>query len=451
MPELILFVMRTLPRLPLLLLIGLCACAPPPATPPNIVLIISDDHGWADYGFMGHPHIQTPHLDALAAESRVYTRGYVPTSVCRPSLATMITGLFPHEHGITGNDPPGGPETMRDPVARAMMVEVFKRNPTVSQLLADRGYVSHQSGKWWEGRPQDHGFSAAMTHGDVARGGRHGDEGLRIGREGLQPIADFLDTVQDQPFFLWYAPFLPHTPHNPPARLLEKYAADDRPVELARYYAMVEWLDETVGDLLAQIDERGLRDNTLVLYVSDNGWVQATGGRTMAESRSKMSPFDAGMRTPILLRWPGVVAPGRDETTLAGSIDLAPTLLEAAGLVPPVGLPGLSLLHPDRLAQRKALYGALFAHTAVDLHDPIANLKYRYTVREDGWKLVLPYAVNQDVPLMIDGARANWMHPEPALYNVLDDPLETNDLAGTRPDMVAELTRAMDEWWNVYR
>ena len=87
--------------------------------PPNIVLIISDDHGWTDFGFMGHDVIETPHLDALAAESMLYTRGYVPTSVCRPSLATMITGLFPHEHGITGNDPPGGLEAMRDPVRRA--------------------------------------------------------------------------------------------------------------------------------------------------------------------------------------------------------------------------------------------------------------------------------------------------------------------------------------------
>ncbi len=445
-------IMRPLPHLLcLLLLAGLAGCAPTPVSPPNIVLIISDDHGWTDYGFMGHPDIQTPHLDALAAESRVYTRGYVPTSVCRPSLATMITGLFPHEHGITGNDPPGGSETMRYPVARAMMVEVFKRNPTVSQLLADRGFACHQSGKWWEGRPQDHGFSAAMTHGDVARGGRHGDEGLTIGREGLQPITDFLDAVDGQPFFLWYAPFLPHTPHNPPDRLLDHYLAEDRPVEVARYYAMVEWFDETIGELLAQINARGLRENTLVLYVSDNGWIQESGGRTMADSRSKMSPFDAGMRTPIMLRWPGRVEPGRDETTLAGSIDLAPTMLEAAGIVPPAGMPGLSLLHPDRLARRKALYGALFAHTAADLHDPIANLKYRYTVREDGWKLVLPYAQNQDLTLMIDGARADWMGTEPALYNVLADPLETTDQAGARPDLVDELMRSLDDWWTVYQ
>ncbi|MEZ4699073.1 MAG: sulfatase [Rhodothermales bacterium] len=428
------------------------SCAPPaPKPPPNIVLLISDDHGWSDYGFMGHPDIQTPNLDALAAESRVYTRGYVPTSVCRPSLATMITGLFPHEHGITGNDPPGGAETMRDPVARAMMVEIFKHNPTVSQALADRGYVSHQSGKWWEGNPREAGFTAAMTHGDVSRGGRHGDDGLAIGREGLQPISDFLDTTGDRPFFLWYAPFLPHTPHTPPERLLEKYLTPGRPVEVARYDAMVAWFDETIGELMRQLDTRGLAENTLVLYVSDNGWVQEGAGRSMADSRAKMSPYDAGMRTPILIRWPGVVASGRDETTLAGSIDLAPTMLEAAGIEPPANLPGISLLHPERLRERKALYGALFAHTAVDLNDPIANLKYRYTVREDGWKLVLPYTPNRDVTLMINGQQADWMRFEPELYNVIDDPYEKNDQAGARPDLVEALTDTLEGWWRVYR
>ena len=432
------------------------ACQPqvsePLAPPPNIVLIISDDHGWTDFGFMGHEFVKTPHLDALAEESMLYTRGYVPTSVCRPSLATMITGLFPHEHGITGNDPPGDREASRDPVRRAMMVEIFKKNKTVGQYLTEKGYVSHQSGKWWEGSPVEHGFTAGMTHGVVENGGRHGDEGLKIGREGMQPMFDFLDGAGDTPFFVWYAPFLPHTPHNPPERLLSKYEMEGRPIEVARYYAMVEWFDETVGELLGKIDEMGVRDNTVVLFVNDNGWVQAqaVGGASMPESRSKMSPYDAGMRTPIMIRWPGVVDPGRDETTLVGSIDLAPTMLHAAGIEPPASMNGLNLLEPAGLSDRKALYGALFAHTAVDLNDPIANLKYRYTVREGGWKLILPYTPNRDVVLMINGQVTDWMHFEPELYNVLDDPFEENNLASEQPELVQEMTETLQQWWEVY-
>ncbi len=434
--------------LPLLLLVclaGATSCAPPPAAPPNIVLIISDDHHWADFGFMGHEVAQTPHLDALAEESMVYTRGYVPASVCRPSLATMSTGLFPHEHGITGNDPPGGRATMRNPAARSEMVEIFTENKTVTEYLTETGYVSHQSGKWWEGDPTHHGFTAGMTHGDVANGGRHGDEGLKIGREGLHPIAAFLEEAGDTPFFVWYAPFLPHTPHNPPERLLEKYQAPNRSERVAKYYAMVEWLDETVGELLALIEEQA--DNTLVLFVNDNGWIQAVGDQGMPDTRSKMSPYDAGLRTPIMLRWPGRIAPGRDTSTLAGSIDLAPTILAAAGLPVPAEMPGLNLLEPAQLDGRDQLLGALFAHTAVDAHDPIANLKYRYLIREDGWKLILPYLPNRDVTLMINGAVAEWMRFEPELYNVLNDPHETRNLAAERPDMVETLRGELEKWW----
>ncbi len=400
---------------------------------------------------MGHEVIKTPHIDALAEESMLYTRGYVPTSVCRPSLATMITGLFPHEHGITGNDPPGDwRDVISNPVKRAMMVEIFKEHKTVSEYLAERGYVSHQSGKWWEGAPTEHGFTAGMTHGIVEDGGRHGDEGLKIGREGMQPIFDFIDEAGEQPFFVWYAPFLPHTPHNPPDSLLAKYTAPDRDERVAKYYAMVEWFDNTVGELVDYIDDNGHSENTLVLFVNDNGWVQAVGDEGMPDSRSKMSPYDAGMRTPVMLRWPGVVDPGRDDQTLVGSIDLAPTMLDAAGIEAPATMPGLNLLQSESLENRKALYGALFSHTAVDLNDPVANLKYRYTVREDGWKLILPYTLNEDVTLMIRGQRADWMTNEIELYNVIQDPFELNNLAEVRPDLVEEMTETLEEWWRVY-
>ncbi|HEX6068447.1 MAG TPA: sulfatase-like hydrolase/transferase, partial [Longimicrobiaceae bacterium] len=294
--------------------------APGDATPPNIVMIVSDDHSWTDYGFMGHPEVRTPNLDRLARESFVYTRGYSTTALCRPSLATMITGLYPHEHGITGNDPPGGRPTMLDPAARAAMEAVFRRTETLPELLRRRNYVSLQTGKWWEGDPREHGFTAAMTHGDPTRGGRHGDEGLKIGREGMKPIFDFIASAGERPFFVWYAPLLPHTPHNPPQRLRDRYQAPGRAPEVASYYAMVEWLDETVGELLTHLDDNGLRENTVVLYVADNGWVQATGGGSIFETRSKMSPYDAGTRTPIMIRWPGRVEPGRDDESLASTL-----------------------------------------------------------------------------------------------------------------------------------
>ncbi len=415
------------------------------AAPPNVVMIISDDHAWTDYGFMGHEAIRTPHLDKLASESLLFTRGYVPTSLCRPSLATIMTGLYPHQHGITGNDPDG---EMRDAANRERMVNIFRSSPAVSDILGKAGYTSHQSGKWWEGQCKCC-FDECMTHGDVSRGGRHGDEGLKIGRETMQPVFDFVDSAGDKPFFLWYAPFMPHTPHDPPARLLEKYQADGRPEAIAKYYAMVEWFDETVGQLLGHLDERGLTENTLVLYVSDNGWVQPANPQDWYQTRSKVSPYDAGLRTPIMAKWPGKIAPRRDERTLVSSIDLVPTILAAAELEGPAELPGIDLQDAAALKGRDRIFGSLFAHTAVDVNDPVANLKYRWMVREDGWKLIEPYRPNAEVELMIRPWRVEWMQLEPELYNVLDDPGEENDQAAARPELVEQLQQELQDWWRV--
>jgi arylsulfatase A-like enzyme len=120
-----------------------------------------------------------------------------------------------------------------------------------------------------------------MTHGDPKRGGRHGDIGLKIGREGLKPITDFVEHAQKEkkPFLLWYAPFLPHTPHNPPERLLKKYRKEGRPMDQAKYFAMCEWFDETCGELLGYLDNQGLTENTLVVFTCDNGWSTASSNK----------------------------------------------------------------------------------------------------------------------------------------------------------------------------
>jgi arylsulfatase A-like enzyme len=151
----------------------------------------------------------------------------------------------------------------------------------------------------------------------------------------------------------------------------------------------------------------------------------------------------------LIIRWPGTVAPGRDDKTLVGSIDVMPTLLRAAGITPSPDLPGIDLRDARTLARRTALSGSLFLHTAVDVASPVANLKYRYVTRADGWKLILPYVPNRGATLMIDGRTADWMRFEPELYDVLTDPREEQDRAAERPDLVKELRAAIDGWWRV--
>ncbi len=157
---------------------------------PNIVFILSDDQAWMDYGYMGHPDIKTPHLDKLASRSLVFERGYVAAPLCRPSLASLATGLYPFQHGITGNDVNGGNNRA---ALDAPMKAAFHKHPSFIKMLTVNGYLAHQSGKWWEGSFADGGFTHGMTHGDPKRGGRHGDSGLKIGRKGLEPITEFIN------------------------------------------------------------------------------------------------------------------------------------------------------------------------------------------------------------------------------------------------------------------
>lgn len=361
-----------------------------PPERPNIVWLISDDQRWDDYSFMGHPWIQTPNLDRLASQSLVFERGYVPTSLCRPSLASMITGLYPHQHGVTGNDPA---ENRRDPAARQRIVDRFLQNPRLPAILREHGYFSFQAGKWWEGHYSNGGFTHGMTHGDVTRGGRHGDVGLTIGRQTMQPVYDFIDmaVAEGKPFFLWFAPMMPHLPHNPPDRLLEKYRRQGHPLPVARYYAMCEWWDEKCGELLAYLEGKNLTENTIVFYVCDNGWVQRQDGPggPFGGPRGKRSAYDGGIRTPIMIRWPGKVQPRRDKESLATSLDLVPTVLAALEITAPRDFPGINLLDPGAVESRSAVFGEIYLHDIVDLRDPTQSLLHRWVLTRD-WKYIWP-------------------------------------------------------------
>ena len=276
---------------------------------PNVLYILSDDQAWTDYGFMGHPHIKTPHLDQLAKESVLFERGYVPTALCRPSLVTLTNGHYAHKHGVTGNDPspksypPGKKDSYKQ--KKAQLISYLDRFETLPNLLGERGYLSHQSGKWWEGNFKHGGFTHGMTRGFPQQGGRHGDDGLKIGRKGLKPIEDFVDLAieENKPFFLWYGVFLPHTPHNPPERLLKPYKELGLPTSIAKYYANCTWFDETCGQLIDLLEKRNLRDDTIIVYVTDNGWIQNPEKNGYAP-RSKQTPYEGGIRTPIMFSWP---------------------------------------------------------------------------------------------------------------------------------------------------
>ncbi len=386
---------------------------------PNVVLIISDDHGFTDYGFMGHDTIQTPNIDQLAKQSVTFTRGYVTTALCCPSLATLLTGLYPHQHRVTGNDP-------IDKDERHLWFEVFEQCPRLPAMLAEAGYLSFQSGKYWMG----HYARAGFTHGMTDQG-RHGGPGLEIGRSTMQPLYDFMDEAgeKQKPFFVWYAPFLPHLPHNPPESILKKYESAG---ENAKYYAMCDWFDQTCGELLDYLDQQDLAKNTIVIYIADNGWPRPYKG----------SPYELGVRTPIMFRWPEKLEPEFDPN-LANSIDIVPTIITACGLTPPDEMPGINLLDREQREQRDTIFLENFAHDMADVDHPEKSLRARTIIQGD-WKLIVWEEEQPD--FRISG------QPKPEadreLFNLKDDPLEKENLVEKHPEKVRTMEERLDQWWD---
>ena len=437
---------------------------------PNIVYIISDDQTWTDFGFMGNERVHTPNLDALAAKSAIFPNGYVPTSVCRPSLVTLLTGLYPHQHGVHFNHGPPGNRgynamTSREEYERVREgeFELIQNVETLPRILSQEfGYECFQTGKFWEGHWRNAGFTAGMTtfqppptgqtFGGVrklANGERvahgNGDVGLRIGRETMQPIYDFIESAkaEEKPWFVWYAPYLPHQPHDSPERFYD--LARSRPGvqehELP-YFASIAQFDETVGDLVRYAEGA----NTIFVFAVDNGWSpskkrQPSRPQEFSHTKnSKRAPFDDGLRTPILIRWDKVVAP-REHAGLVSTVDLMPALLSAVG-----GrreqLPGVDLL-PTVKGEHvqdttRPVFGAIYPGDASVLGHPERDVAYRW-VRQGRYKLIVPHG------------KTPWEGylKSRAIFDLETDPREQTNLY--HDESLAEVSRqlenSLDQWW----
>jgi arylsulfatase A-like enzyme len=293
-----------------------------------------------------------------------------------------------------------------------------------------------------------------MTHGDPKRRGRHGDAGLKIGRDTMKPILNFVDIAikEKKPFLLWYAPFLPHTPHNPPEKYLSKYTVEGRATDVAKYYAMCEWFDETCGTLINTIKNKGLQDNTMFIYICDNGWAAKStnnqdpnqkqwGGYAL---RSKGSPYELGIRTPIMVSWPGKIKSGKS-MDLAHAIDIFPTIMSAVGLKTPDNLPGINLLDSKKREQRKTVFGVTHSIYNMTPHQPDQTTQYLWCIQNQ-WKLLLRYPG-------LDTTRYSkvhdWDQAKVQLYNIEDDPNEKVELSQQYPDIVIQLKKEIHDWHHI--
>lgn len=426
--------------------LALAACSTPqppepPARSPNIVLVMTDDQGWAQLGMRGDPDLRTPHLDRLASESVEFRRFYA-SPVCAPTRASLMTGRDAYRTGVT--------DTW---LGRALMAP---DEVTVAEALGDAGYRTGIFGKWHLGdshpmRAQDQGFQEVLVH----RGGGIGQPSDPPGSDYTDPILfhngeqrrfegyvtdvlfteamRFIDARDGQPFFAYIATNAPHSPYLVPDSYREPYAALGLSDRDARIYGMITNIDDNVGRLVAFLDERGLRDDTILVFMTDNG--PTTERFTAGLRNRKGSTYEGGIRVPFFLRWPGVVSP-RQVDTIAAHIDVMPTFLEAAGvaLPPDTRVDGRSLL-PLMRGGTDVKWPARTIH--IQAHRGNAPQPFRnFAVLTDRYKLVegtgfaTPPAAND----------------QPELYDITTDPGEEHDLASMLPDEVARLRRSYDAW-----
>lgn len=448
----------------MLLALILCASAVPGASAagaeqPNIVFFFIDDLGWTDVGYMygqlgrDERFYETPHIDQLAVESLTFLSAYANAPNCAPSRACLMSGQYTPRHGIyTVGDPRRGNDRFRrlEPIENETVLA--DRFITMAEALDAAGYATASMGKWHLGRdPRRQGFDvniAGREWGSPSGGGYHSPfnyPNLSIDEEGVyltdaltDAAVSFIHEHREGPFFLYLTHYAVHTPIQAKPELVEKYRA--RPTtehhSNPKYAAMIEGVDDSVGRVLATLDELDLAENTLVLFFSDNGgFMGATSNDPLRGAKGML--YEGGIREPMIVRWPGVTPAGAICEEPVIGIDLYPTLLEITGTPSPADyqLDGVSLVplleDPDSGLDRDAL----FWHFPCYLEgqgDPDGG-PFRTTpagaIRMGNWKLI------------------EWFETgRLELYNLADDVGESRDLSRENPEQREALLARMRAW-----
>jgi len=437
---------------------------------PNFVFILADDLGWKDLGCFGSSFYETPHIDALAARGMRFTNAYAACPVCSPTRASIITGKYPARMATT--DWFGAPQpdriahhrTKNEPLLPAAYHEqVALEEVTVAEALRESGYRTYFAGKWHMGGegffPEDQGF-------EINKGGHHkgsppggyfapyknpklddGPDGEHLPERLANETVQFIESNKDEPFFAYLSFYSVHTPLQSTPDLKQKYAekaADvvgerwgeegDRKLRLlqdhAVYGGMVEAMDNAVGDVMDALKRLELDDNTVVIFMSDNGGLSTSEGHPTSNLPLRAGKgwlYEGGIREPMIVSWPGVTDPGSVCEDAVTSTDFYPTMLDMAGLPlrPSQHIDGESLT--PLLRQNGALPNRpLFWHYP---HYGNQGGRPGSAVRLGDWKLIEFF---EDHSL--------------ELYDLRNDLGEQHDLASERPEKVRELAALLHDW-----
>jgi len=432
-----------------LCLFGSAASALPPARPPNVILILTDDQGYGDLACHGNTMLRTPNLDRLHGESVRLTDFHVDPT-CAPTRAALMTGRYSTRTGV-----------WHTVMGRSLL---YRDEVTMADVFSRAGYRTAIFGKWHLGdnypmRPQDRGFQETLVIG----GGGDGqtpdywgnnyvdDTFVHNGRPEKFPgyctdvffreALNFIADNRGRPFFAYIATNVPHSPFIVPESYRRPYTAQGVPPPMDSFYGMIANMDENVGRLVARLRELGLAENTILVWATDNGTAAGVAGANASGALAtkaggwrgfnagmrgiKSSQYDGGHRTPCFVRWPaGGIGGGRDVPQLTAHIDLLPTLIDLCGLPAPQGVEfdGTSLTPLLRGVAADWPERTLFVHTQ---RREIPPKWVKSAVMTGRWRL-------------IDGRE---------LYDIRRDPGQARDVAAEYPEEVAQLRGRYETWW----
>jgi arylsulfatase A-like enzyme len=418
------------------------------AVPPNLIVIVADDLGYADVGFNGHSDIPTPNIDRIAKAGVVFSDAYVTFTVCGPSRAGLITGRYPQRFGFERN-PAWKPA---DPSVGLPLVE-----KTIAEVLRPAGYKSGVIGKWHLGaheslHPLSRGFDEFYGH--LGGGHRYFPDELTIQHthdaknepqsyttwisRGREPVrtqqyltdefsseaVEFVSRHKDGPFFLYLAYNAPHGPLQAPQEEIEKFknVTDEK---RRIYSAMVSVMDRGIGDVLDELDKLGLTENTLIFFLSDNGGpTQSNGSKNTPLRGGKSDPFEGGFRVPMAARWPRALPAGIKYSKPVSALDILATIAAANNLKedPQRPLDGVNLV-PHLIGEKadaphKRIYLRMFDAKS-------------HAMREGDFKIIQPKQAKDEGLL---------------LFNLASDLSEKNNLADTDQERLKSLQQNYEKW-----
>jgi arylsulfatase len=402
----------------------------PPPGPPNVVIILADDMGYADLSSFGAPKIKTPNLDRLAGEGARLVDFRVPSALCTPSRAALLTGLYPPQTGLEGNLPSGSP-------TEGITDGIDDDEITMAEALKERGYDTHMVGKWHLGStlpylPTRHGFDSyfGISNGDqtflllrnttLVKDAPPLDQLTKLYT--AESVKIIKEAPKGRPFFLYLAHRSPHVPLEPAPEFRGRSAG-------GLYGDAVEELDWSVGEVVKALKDAGLDRNTFVFFMSDNGpWLSQgeDAGSSGPYRMGKNSPYEGGLRVPGIAWWPGRIPAGRTISEPLISLDLFPTVVSMAG---------------GQLSASKRYFGT-------DVLPVLSGAVTRLPGNGvDGSRELLGYYFGAAAALR--SGRWKFLNPGywdlvPTLYDLQTDPGELVDLYPTRPETARPLENRLN-------